>query len=282
MRLPFRVNSGILHLMIYIKKVFILVLFVSFFGGISHAHAATEGNRYLIKSSSLFARRAIGNIKHDFGSSFSADIGSFQLRIAKMLKLDIERMDTLHISAKSGIEQEISIPTMELLQTDILVAILDNNDEHGAYMLDIIKNNGVEESRIKLYDVCNAKGICYADDVAVAIHKAVASGAKIINMSFGSDKASPLIDSAIKEAHENNVLLIAAAGNNGPFQDSIEYPASHPDVLAVGALGSDGLIAEWSSRGDVDAWEPGEYKTIAGTSVSAAYFTARNARLFNR
>ena len=30
-------------------------------------------------------------------------------------------------------------------------------------------------------------------------------------------------------------------------------------------------------KGDVDAWEPGEYKTIAGTSVSAAYFT--NAKL---
>ena len=88
-----------------------------------------------------------------------------------------------------------------------------------------------------------------------------------------------MIADAIAYAAGHDVLLVAAAGNSGPFADSVEYPARDLQVTAVGALGKDGSPAEWSSRGDIDAWETGEYKTIAGTSVAAAYFTARSAKL---
>jgi subtilisin family serine protease len=50
------------------------------------------------------------------------------------------------------------------------------------------------------------------------------------------------------------IFFVAAAGNTGPRCDSVDDPpAIHPDVLSVGAVDRNRLVAEFSSRGPTDA-----------------------------
>ncbi|MEK9149204.1 MAG: S8 family serine peptidase, partial [Candidatus Desantisbacteria bacterium] len=71
-----------------------------------------------------------------------------------------------------------------------------------------------------------AKGIKYAADY----------GAKVINMSWGSDEPSDMLKDAIDYAYNKGVLLVAAAGNDGSA-DKI-YPGGYENVLAVAATNS--------------------------------------------
>lgn len=67
--------------------------------------------------------------------------------------------------------------------------------------------------------------------VAQAIDWAVARGARIINLSLGSDQRSPTVQDAVKRATERGVLVVAAAGNDN--RPSIAYPAQ--DMASGGA-----------------------------------------------
>jgi subtilisin family serine protease len=59
------------------------------------------------------------------------------------------------------------------------------------------------------------------------------AGARIMNMSF-TGPMDPLLERMIKAASEKGVILIAAAGNDGPKAPPV-YPAAYPDVIAVTA-----------------------------------------------
>src|SRR5688572_28257513 len=78
------------------------------------------------------------------------------------------------------------------------------------------------------------------DDVVLkAIDDAVADGMDVINLSLGDDLAPRLEDDievqAIERATRAGVLVIAAAGNNGPGRNTISSPATAPSAIAVGA-----------------------------------------------
>lgn len=75
-------------------------------------------------------------------------------------------------------------------------------------------------------------------EMARAIETAVEAGAHVINISGGelthSGEPSDLLDRAVALCAERNVLIVAAAGNDGCFCDHV--PAALPTVIAVGAL----------------------------------------------
>ena len=73
-------------------------------------------------------------------------------------------------------------------------------------------------------------------DESRAIYDAVAKGAKVINLSLGSPEASGVAvveQMAIEYAISQNVVVVAAAGNDGLNQ--IDYPAAYDGVISVGA-----------------------------------------------
>lgn len=73
-----------------------------------------------------------------------------------------------------------------------------------------------------------------------AIDDAVADGMDIINLSLGSDFAPRLEEDIDVEAVENavkaGVVVVVAAGNNGPGWNTISSPATAPSAIAVGAV----------------------------------------------
>lgn len=98
--------------------------------------------------------------------------------------------------------------------------------------------------------------------VAQAVRDAVSGGALVINMSLGiavtgTTDPDPVLSKALTDAAKSAVL-VASAGNTAG--DGLYYPASHPEVIAVGAAGSGDTLACYSAR------------PLAGQTAQAAQF----------
>lgn len=89
-------------------------------------------------------------------------------------------------------------------------------------------------------------------DLSRAIEQAVNHGAHIINVSAGQltdeGEAETWLEKAIELCQANNVLLIAATGNDGC--ECLHVPASLPSVLAVGAMDDQGKPVDFSNWGE--------------------------------
>ena len=88
-------------------------------------------------------------------------------------------------------------------------------------------------------------------DLSRAIEQAVNSGAHIINISGGQltdlGEAEDWLEKAVNLCKSNNVLIVAAAGNDGC--ECLHVPAAVPSVLAVGAMNAQGQPIESSNWG---------------------------------
>ncbi|MEI7579752.1 MAG: S8 family serine peptidase, partial [bacterium] len=84
--------------------------------------------------------------------------------------------------------------------------------------------------------------------VYYALDHAIKNGANVINMSFGSNSAfDSLTKSKLDEAAAAGIVIVAAAGNNGA--NTVQYPAAYDNVIAVGAINSDGTRSSYSNYG---------------------------------
>jgi hypothetical protein len=120
---------------------------------------------------------------------------------------------------------------------------------------------------------------------------AVRKGARVINMSFAGPY-DPMLALAMKNAHAQGVVLIAASGNLGPKSPPL-YPAADPNVIAVTAVDENDQLFTQAVRGphvavaapgvDVMVPAPDEtYQLTTGTSVAAAHVSGVAALLIER
>ncbi len=118
--------------------------------------------------------------------------------------------------------------------------------------------------------------------IAAGIRWAADSGADLISMSLGSGSPDPAIHAAVKYATAKGVFMIAAAGNEGPYDNSVGYPGGFPECVCVAAVDQAKRIAKFSSRGDeVDVAAPGvdilstyppkNYARLSGTSMATPF-----------
>ena len=133
---------------------------------------------------------------------------------------------------------------------------------------------------------------CSQLDLARAISLAVAVGANVINISAGvydeTGEPEPPLTCAIRMCEEQNILIVAAAGNEGCACPHV--PAASPTVLAVGAAGRSGEPLEFSNwpeayRGHgvlapgeavAGAAPEGQNRLGSGTSVAAGAHIRRS------
>lgn len=93
---------------------------------------------------------------------------------------------------------------------------------------------------------------CSQIDLARAITQAVGQGANIINISGGQLAASAesdrLLANAVQLCKDNNILIVAAAGNDGC--ECLHLPAAIETVLAVGAMNGQYKPLRFSNWGE--------------------------------
>jgi subtilisin family serine protease len=134
-------------------------------------------------------------------------------------------------------------------------------------------------------------GFLEEDDVASAIVYAVENGARVINMSFGDEVASPLLRDVMRFAYNQNCVLVASAGNSAT--DKIHYPSGLDETISVGATDDADRLAGFSNYGSsVDVVAPGvsvlttqrgnSYGPFSGTSASAPLVSALAALVLSK
>lgn len=109
---------------------------------------------------------------------------------------------------------------------------------------------------------------------------------RVINMSL-TGPGNSLLEQAVKRLSEQNILLVAAAGNDGPAAPA-NYPAAYEEVIAVTAVDTNREIYRWANQGEFvefaargvqvkTARRDGQVGYETGTSMAAPAVTAAAA-----
>ncbi len=161
---------------------------------------------------------------------------------------------------------------------------LDKNG-HGTHVAGIAagRNCGIaRNSTLYSLRVLDEDGGGSEADVMLAIEWALKNNLHIVNMSLGSPEASDAFKEMCYYAASRNLMIVAAAGNDGTFIYS--YPASFEPVISVAAVDRNNEHAYFSNMNDLlDISAPGvdivssyldnSYRMLSGTSMASPHVT---------
>ena len=139
---------------------------------------------------------------------------------------------------------------------------------HGTHVAGIAAGNGIyrvngkltqfdsegmaPESEILSIQVLDSQGYGPISDVVKGIDMAITLKANIISLSLSSEfyngtQLKDIQEIAVNSAVANGIIVVAAAGNLGPYGSGIGLPGGFENAIAVGAteLTSDGYVVMW-------------------------------------
>lgn len=128
---------------------------------------------------------------------------------------------------------------------------LYDDNGHGTHILGIIGGNHIKQGfcgvapgcLFHVYKILNEKGNGKIQMLTDAIWDLIASqkqtNVRILNISIGVTENLATTDQmklnhAIDEAWKRGIVVVAAAGNNGPGEHSVTMPGIHKRVITVG------------------------------------------------
>ena len=173
-------------------------------------------------------------------------------------------------------------------------------DEHGTAVASVAAapTNSVglvgvyPRAALRVWDASPLGDGIRAGDVINGLDAAIRNGPSVINLSLGSQTRVQLFDAMIAYAIGSGSVVVAAAGNSRTAGSPLEYPASLPHVLTVGAIDQSGQPTSFTSGSPyVDLAAPGfnipvavptafsstGYSTFSGTSFSSPMVTGAAA-----
>lgn len=150
---------------------------------------------------------------------------------------------------------------------DKVVSVLGDegtdNNGHGQLMIDTIKNYA-PNAKVLSIKAIDDNGIGNVSAIYAAIKLAIDEKVKTINLSISAlaTEDNFIIEEAIKEAEQNGITVIGAAGNNS-IDASLTIPGRIDEIIIVGTTNNE------SNTGDtVDYYIP-----ISSTSLATATVT---------
>ncbi len=183
----------------------------------------------------------------------------------------------------------------------------DDDHGHGTHVAGTVGANdatypGVAPGAMLMpVKVLNAAGSGSSSDVIAGVEWAVDQGAHVINMSLGTNAAgdgTSALSQAVNNAVKSGVVVVVAAGNNGPDYETVGSPGDAALAITVGALNTSTTIADFSSRGPTldgrvkpdilapgvginSTWIGGGYNSQNGTSMASPHVAGIAALLLD-
>jgi subtilisin len=170
----------------------------------------------------------------------------------------------------------------------------DNHGTHCAGIADAVNNSegvvGVAtEATLHAVKVLDNSGSGSFSDVAAGIEYTADQGWDVGSLSLGASSGSQTVKDACQYAYDNGVLLVAAAGNDGPCSDCVGYPAAYSTVIAVSSTEENDSLSSFSSTGpevelaapggDIYSTVIGGYDTYSGTSMACPHVSGAGGHL---
>jgi hypothetical protein len=179
----------------------------------------------------------------------------------------------------SGVQAHAQFDDIEILELDIAEGSASGpGAAHGTSVASIITGRegiapGVELISVRVLD---GEGVGNSFQVAEGIIEAVDRGAQIINMSLGVYENVALLRQAVRYAHDQGVIMVAAAGNDG--YEGMPFPAAYSEVLAVTAVDASGQQARFPNQSaEIDFAAPGVGIRAAGADAETVLFSGTSA-----
>jgi hypothetical protein len=163
--------------------------------------------------------------------------------------------------------------------------VVDEGAGHGTHIAGIIAQVAPGAQLLPVR-VLNSDGGGNLFDIVAGIVFAVDQGAQVINLSLRAQEDSPLLRAALRYAAQRQVLVVASAAGD---ETGLDYPAAYAEAIAVGAIGRDYFVADFSKpyAEMVDLFAPGiliystyrdgQYAWWSGTSMAAPFVSGAAA-----
>ncbi|MFY4777066.1 S8 family peptidase [Metabacillus sp. RGM 3146] len=189
-------------------------------------------------------------------------------------------------------------------------AIFLDNNGHGTHVCGTIaaRENGAgvvgvaPKAKLLVLKVLKGSGEGTIESITSAIKYATrwrgpkGEKVRVISMSLGGPNDDSSLHSAIKNAVQNNIIVVCAAGNEGDGNsgtNEYSYPGAYPEVVEVGSVNLQQRLSKFSnSNSEVDLLAPGEeilstypknqYAKLSGTSMAAPHVSGALALLIEK
>jgi subtilisin len=173
----------------------------------------------------------------------------------------------------------------------------DDDNGHGTHcagIADAVDNSGgvigvSTNATLHAVKVLNSNGRGSYSNIAAGIEYVGDQGWDVGSLSLGGSK-SAVVEDAVEYAYGRGVLLVVAAGNSGPCNYCVGYPAAEPECMAVSATNRSDNLASYSSTGpSVEIAAPGTditstyvgggYASLSGTSMACPHVSGAGGML---
>ena len=156
---------------------------------------------------------------------------------------------------------------------------IDEMVGHGTFIAGLVAHIA-PDALILPVKVLDSDGSGDSFQVAQGIYYAMEHGATVINLSLGTTNESQVLATAVADAHDAGVTVLAAAGNENQLMPLV-YPAADPHVIGVASTTSADLKSDFSNYGTyvtisapgtdiVSLYPDNQYAQCSGTSAATA------------
>lgn len=164
---------------------------------------------------------------------------------------------------------------------------------HGTSVAGVIAENTLPNVKLISYKISEDRNASITK-LSLAVEQATIDDIDVINISMGGEGSKvTILNEAINKAHDQNIAIVAAAGNESVnLNNETQYPACYDKVIAVGASDMSQKQNQriyYSNYGRmVKIYAPGAFKTTnidggysvcIGTSFAAPCISAQCANI---
>ncbi len=286
------------------EKVDVLVSFTEKPGPAEQAFIENEGgkakrNYHLVPTiAASIPKDKLDSLRHNPKVTSVEEDSTVEI-IADTLPWGVDRVDAEVVQGQNkgrGVKVAILDTGIDLDHPDLRVAgdvtfvvgTTSGDDDHGhgtmvAGVVAALDNDigvvGVApEAELYAVKVLDKYGVGYCSDILSGIEWATDHNMQVVNMSFGGYLNLPsAIRTALEEAYQAGIVLVAGAGNAGDC-DIIFSPARYQSVIAVGATDEHDARASFSCTGStLGLMAPGV--GILSTSCGGGYSSGSGTSL---